>query len=53
MAADKPNIIVIFGDDVGMFNISAYYRGMREGRTPNIDRIANEGPLFTDYYARQ
>ncbi len=49
----KPNIIVIFGDDVGMYNISAYHRGMMGGRTPNIDRIANEGALFTDYYAQQ
>ncbi|MBW1692570.1 MAG: sulfatase-like hydrolase/transferase, partial [Deltaproteobacteria bacterium] len=53
MAADKPNILVIFGDDVGMYNISAYHRGMMGGRTPNIDRIANEGALFTDYYAQQ
>ena len=52
-AADKPNILVIFGDDVGMWNISAYHRGMMGGRTPNIDRIANEGALFTDYYAQQ
>ena len=52
-AAKKPNILVIFGDDVGMYNISAYHRGMMGGRTPNIDRIANEGALFTDYYAQQ
>ena len=49
----KPNIIVIFGDDVGVWNLSAYHRGMMGGRTPNIDRIANEGALFTDYYAQQ
>jgi arylsulfatase A-like enzyme len=49
----KPNIVVIMGDDVGMWNISAYHRGMMGGRTPNIDRIANEGALFTDYYAQQ
>jgi len=49
----RPNILVIFGDDVGMYNISAYHRGMMGGRTPNIDRIANEGGLFTDYYAQQ
>jgi arylsulfatase len=49
----KPNILVIFGDDVGMYNISAYHRGMMGGSTPNIDRIANEGALFTDYYAQQ
>src|SRR5437868_6450440 len=49
----RPNIVVIMGDDVGMWNISAYHRGMMGGRTPNIDRIANEGALFTDYYAQQ
>src|SRR3984885_1787725 len=49
----KPNIIVIMTDDVGVWNISAYHRGMMGGRTPNIDRIANEGALFTDYYAQQ
>ncbi len=50
---DKPNILVIWGDDVGMYNISAYHNGMMGGRTPNIDRIANEGALFTDGYAQQ
>jgi arylsulfatase len=49
----KPNIIVIMTDDVGIWNISAYHRGMMGGRTPNIDRIASEGALFTDYYAQQ
>jgi arylsulfatase A-like enzyme len=49
----KPNIIVIFGDDVGVMNVSAYHRGMMGGSTPNIDRLANEGALFTDYYAQQ
>src|SRR5580698_2170384 len=49
----QPNILVIMGDDVGMWNISAYHRGMMGGRTPNIDRIAAEGALFTDYYAQQ
>src|SRR5271154_1669398 len=49
----KPNIVVIMGDDVGVWNLSAYHRGMMGGRTPNIDRIANEGALFTDYYAQQ
>jgi arylsulfatase A-like enzyme len=49
----KPNILVIMTDDVGIWNISAYHRGMMGGRTPNIDRIANEGALFTDYYAQQ
>src|SRR4051794_21641045 len=53
-AADKkPNIVVIMADDVGIWNISAYHRGMMGGRTPNIDRIAGEGALFTDYYAQQ
>jgi len=51
-AADKkPNIVVIFGDDIGMWNVGAYTHGMM-GRTPNIDRIANEGMLFTDHYGQ-
>src|SRR5215210_986725 len=49
----KPNIVVIFGDDIGMWNISAYSRGMMGYRTPNIDRLAKEGALFTDLYAQQ
>jgi hypothetical protein len=49
----KPNIVVIMADDVGIWNISAYHRGMMGGSTPNIDRIAKEGALFTDYYAQQ
>jgi arylsulfatase len=49
----KPNIVVIMADDVGIWNISAYHRGMMGGRTPNIDSIAKEGALFTDYYAQQ
>jgi Sulfatase len=49
----KPNIVMIMADDVGIWNISAYHRGMMGGSTPNIDRIAKEGPLFTDYYAQQ
>ncbi len=52
-AQDKPNILVIWGDDVGIPNISAYSRGMMGYKTPNIDRIANEGMLFTDSYAQQ
>jgi hypothetical protein len=52
-AQAKPNIIAIFSDDVGVWNLSAYHRGLIGGRTPNIDRIANEGALFTDYYAQQ
>jgi arylsulfatase len=51
-AADRPNILVIWGDDVGMWNISAYHRGMMGGSTPNIDRIAREGMLFMDHYAQ-
>ena len=50
---DKPNILVIWGDDIGWSNISAYHRGMLGGSTPNIDRIAQEGALFTDYYGEQ
>ena len=52
-AGGKPNILVIFGDDIGFWNISAYNRGMMGYRTPNIDRIANEGAIFTDLYAQQ
>ena len=47
----KPNIVVIMGDDIGMWNIGAYHRGMMAGTTPNLDKIAKEGMLFTDYYA--
>jgi arylsulfatase len=50
-AADKPNILVIMGDDVGWFNIGAYHRGIMSGKTPNLDKLAGEGMLFTDYYA--
>jgi len=49
----KPNIVVIMADDIGIWNISAYHRGMMGGQTPNIDRIAREGALFTDYYGQQ
>jgi len=49
----RPNILVIMGDDIGGFNISAYNRGMMGYKTPNIDSIANEGCLFTDWYAQQ
>jgi arylsulfatase len=51
LAADKPNIIAIMGDDIGIWNIGAYHRGMMAGRTPNIDKLAAEGAIFTDYYA--
>ena len=47
----KPNIVVIWGDDVGFTNLSVYSRGVMGYRTPNIDRIANEGAVFTDHYA--
>ena len=50
---DKPNILVIWGDDIGWSNLSAYHRGMLGGSTPNIDRIAKEGAMFTDYYGEQ
>jgi arylsulfatase len=52
-AAKKPNILVIWGDDIGGFNISAYNQGMMGYRTPNIDSIAKEGALFTDWYGQQ
>jgi arylsulfatase A-like enzyme len=51
--ARRPNILVIFGDDVGQSNISAYTFGLMGYRTPNIDRLAREGAMFTDYYAEQ
>ena len=53
VAQDKPNILVIWGDDIGQFNVSAYNMGMMGYRTPNIDRIADEGALFTDWYGQQ
>jgi arylsulfatase A-like enzyme len=49
----KPNILVIMGDDIGYWNLSVYNRGQMGYRTPNIDRIANEGAIFTDYYGQQ
>ena len=51
--AKKPNILIIWGDDIGQFNISAYNMGMMGYRTPNIDRIAKEGAIFTDWYGQQ
>ena len=50
-AGQRPNIVVVMGDDIGMWNIGAYHRGMMAGRTPNLDKLAAEGMLFTDYYA--
>ena len=54
-AADpkKPNILIIWGDDIGYWNLSAYNQGMMGYKTPNIDRIAKEGALFTDWYGQQ
>ena len=50
-AQNKPNIVFIMGDDVGWFNIGAYHRGIMSGKTPNLDKLAAKGMLFTDYYA--
>jgi arylsulfatase len=52
-AGQKPNILIIWGDDIGYWNVSAYNRGMMGYRTPNIDRIAREGAIFTDHYGQQ
>jgi arylsulfatase len=52
-SARKPNVLVIWGDDIGQFNISANNRGLMGYRTPNIDRIASEGAIFTDWYGQQ
>ena len=52
-AQKKPNILIIWGDDIGQFNVSAYNQGMMGYKTPNIDRIAQEGALFTDWYGQQ
>ncbi len=53
LAQEKPNIVVIWGDDIGWNNPSVYHRGMMGYKTPNIDRIAKEGMLFTDWYGQQ
>ena len=53
MATKKPNILVIWGDDIGWFNVSAYNHGVMGYRTPNIDRIGKEGAMFTDWYGQQ
>ena len=53
MAAKKPNILILWGDDIGIWNCSFFSRGMMGYRTPNIDRVANEGAAFTDYYSQQ
>ncbi len=52
-SASKPNILIIWGDDIGYWNVSAYSHGMMGYKTPNIDRIAKEGALFTDWYGQQ
>ena len=52
-ANKKPNILIIWGDDIGWFNVSAYNHGIMGYRTPNIDRIAKEGAMFTDWYGQQ
>jgi len=53
MASKKPNILILWGDDIGTWNLSYFSRGMMGYRTPNIDRVANEGVAFTDYYGQQ
>jgi arylsulfatase len=53
VAQSKPNIVVVWGDDIGWYNVSAYNLGMMGYQTPNIDRIAHEGALFTDWYGQQ
>jgi arylsulfatase len=52
-STDKPNILIIWGDDIGWYNLSAYNLGVMGYRTPNIDRIGREGALFTDWYGQQ
>jgi arylsulfatase A-like enzyme len=52
-AQGKPNILILWGDDIGYWNVSAYNQGMMGYKTPNIDRIAHEGALFTDWYGQQ
>ena len=51
--AKQPNILILWGDDIGIWNISHFSHGMMGYRTPNIDRVANEGVTFTDYYGQQ
>jgi arylsulfatase len=53
MAKSKPNILIMWGDDIGQSNLSCFTKGVMGYRTPNIDRVAEEGMLFTDYYAEQ
>src|SRR5882672_11337643 len=51
--AKKPNILILWGDDIGWFNVSAYNHGLMGYKTPNIDRVAKEGAMFTDWYGQQ
>src|ERR1700733_15082941 len=53
MATKQPNILVLWGDDIGTWNISYFSRGMMGYKTPNIDSVANEGVAFTDFYGQQ
>ena len=53
MADKQPNILILWGDDIGWWNITYNSRGMMGYRTPNIDRVANEGAAFTDWYGQQ
>ena len=53
LAQKQPNILILWGDDIGQFNISAYNQGMMGYKTPNIDSIAKQGALFTDWYGQQ
>ena len=53
MSTKKPNFLILWGDDIGWFNISAFNHGMMGYKTPNIDRIAKEGAMFTDWYGQQ
>jgi len=53
MPTNKPNILIFWGDDIGRFNLSAYNHSLMGYRTPNIDRIAREGVMFTDWYGQQ
>ena len=50
---DKPNILFVMADDIGWFNLSCYNHGLMGYRTPNLDRIAKEGAMFTDFYGQQ
>ena len=50
---NRPNILILWGDDIGYWNLSAYNQGMMGYKTPNIDRLAHEGALFTDWYGQQ